>query len=94
MQLPGQVFVSAIVTAGSGRPYNILAGIRSERRRKRRRVSAGSSEARARQIRNPVLDEIWALLPAQATTDVRVSRRFSLNGMRSVEADFRGVQSV
>jgi hypothetical protein len=86
-QLPGQVFLSSIVTAGSGRPYNILAGSDLN--------GDGNGGAFPPDRPRRVLDDPQSsigrnlgALPSQATMDVRVSRRFSLNGMRSVEAIF------
>jgi outer membrane receptor protein involved in Fe transport len=86
-QLPGQIFVSAIVTAGSGRPYNILAGTDLN--------GDGNGGAFPPDRPRTVLEDPQTsigrnlgILPSLATTDVRVSRRFQLKGMRTIEAIF------
>jgi hypothetical protein len=86
-QLPAQVSLSAIITAGSGRPYNILAGsdLNGDGN-----GGAFPPDRPRRVLEDPQSSIVRNLgaLPSQATMDVRVSRRFSLNGMRSVEAIF------
>ena len=82
---PYQIHVSSIITAGSGRPYNILAGQDlngdgdggSFPPDRARRVPADPSTS---------VERNSGTLPAFATVDVRASRRFPLFGRASVDA--------
>jgi hypothetical protein len=84
-EAPYQIQLSSIITVGSGRPYNILAGqdlnadgdggaFPSDRAR---RVPTDPSTS---VIRNS------GTMPATASVDVRASRRFALGGRFSVDA--------
>jgi outer membrane receptor for Fe3+-dicitrate len=77
--LPAEILVSPIVTVGSGRPYNILAGedLNGD--------GDGGAFPADRARRNPLdaassVTRNSGVLPMSATTDVRVSRRFRRNG--------------
>ncbi len=84
---PADVQLSWVVTAGSGRPYNILAGADLNGdgnggafppdRARRTPAEAGSSVGRNS-----------ATLPGHATVDVRVSRRFRVGGPISLDGIF------
>jgi Carboxypeptidase regulatory-like domain/TonB dependent receptor-like, beta-barrel len=85
--LPAAIEANAIVTVGSGRPYNILAGLDLN--------GDGNGGAfppdRARRVPSDPASSVMrnsGTLPAQATTDVRVSRRFQLAGTANLEAIF------
>jgi outer membrane receptor for Fe3+-dicitrate len=101
---PGGVQIAAIVGYSSGRPYNILAGTDlngdgdggSSPSDRPRRVPGDPSTSIARNA---------GLLPSRATTDIRVSRRFTVRGRLTVEpmvdvfnlfnrTNFIGVQNV
>lgn len=85
--VPYDVRIASIVTIGSGRPFNILAGVdlngdgdggafpsdRPRRESGREQTSVGRNAG---------------TLPAQATVHVRVSRRFRLGGRTSVDGIF------
>lgn len=83
--LPGKVQLSSIITAASGRPYNILAGADLNGD-----GNAGSFPPdRARG--NPAdpassVGRLSGTLPSQAAVDVRVSRRFRLRGAAAIDA--------
>jgi hypothetical protein len=81
VRLPARIDLSAIVAAGSGRTYNILAGLDFN--------GDGDAGAADRARRNPA-DASSAVprnsgrLPASSAVDVRVSRSFALgNGVRT-----------
>ncbi len=85
---PYDVNISSIVTVGSGRPYNILAGadlngdgdggtIPGPDRARATPADPASSVGRNR-----------ATLPSQATVDMRVSRRIPLGGKANIDAIF------
>jgi TonB dependent receptor-like, beta-barrel len=105
---PQGIQVSGILTAGSGRPYNILAGTDLNGD-----GDGGSSPSdRARAVPNDPATSVVrnsGTLPAQATLDLRVTRRFPVGGSggRQVtiepifevfnlfnRANFTGVQNV
>jgi hypothetical protein len=81
--LPAKLEVSAILSAGSGRPYNILAGLDLN--------GDGDAGAADRARTNPA-DPATAVsrnsgrLPASAALDARLSRRFTLHGRTRIEA--------
>jgi len=82
--LPRDVELSAILSAGSGRPYNILAGADLN----------GDGDGGATDRPRGILTEIAtsamrnaATLPAEATVDLRVARRF-IFGRTNVEGIF------
>jgi Carboxypeptidase regulatory-like domain len=82
---PKQVNVAAIITVGSGRPYNILAGADLNG------DGDGGAFPADRARTNPIdpathVSRNSGTLPAQATVDVRFSRRFPLGGRTSVDA--------
>ncbi len=84
---PADVQLSSVVTVGSGRPYNILAGADLN--------GDGNGGAfppdRARQTpTDPAssVDRNSATLPTQASVDLRVSRRFPLGGSVSIDGIF------
>jgi hypothetical protein len=85
VRVPWKLEVSSIVTAASGRPYNILAGFDLN--------GDGDAGAADRARRNP-LDPASAIprnsgkLPATSTVDVRVSRSFALGSVVRSEAIF------
>jgi hypothetical protein len=85
--LPAAVEASTIVTIGSGRPYNILAG--ADLNGDGDGGSFPSDRARA----NPAdpatsLRRNTGTLPSQATVDLRVSRKFPLGGRARLQALF------
>ena len=84
---PADVQLSSLVTVGSGRPYNILAGTDLN--------GDGNGGAfppdRARRTPTDPASSIprnSGTLPTQATVDVRVSRRFPLGGPVSIDGIF------
>ncbi len=84
---PGDVQVSSIVTAASGRPYNILAGVDLNG------DGDGGSFPSDRARTNPAdpassVGRNTGTLPAQVTVDLRVMRRFPLAGRASVDGIF------
>lgn len=82
--LPRAVELSSIVTVGSGRPYNILAGADLNG------DGDGGAADRARGIATEIATSAVrnaGTLPTQATVDLRVSRRFSF-GRANVEGIF------
>ncbi len=102
--LPAAVQLSAIVTIGSGRPYNILAGADLNG------DGDGGSASPDRARRNPA-DQASSVrrnagrLPAEASVDVRVTRRFRPRGRLVVDpmldifnllnrTNFTGIQNV
>jgi hypothetical protein len=82
--MPGAIQLSAIVTAGSGRPYNILAGVDLNGD-----GDGGSAPTdRARRVLSDPASGIGrnlGTLPSQATVDLRVARRVRLR--RTVTLD-------
>jgi hypothetical protein len=82
--LPHDVELSSIITVGSGRPYNILAGADLNA------DGDGGATDRARgtlgEIATSVMRDAGAL-PTQATVDLRVARRFRF-GSTTVEGMF------
>lgn len=85
--LPADVQVSSIVTVGSGRPYNILAGVDLNG------DGDGGTQSPDRARTNPAdpttsLERNAGNLPTQATVDLRVSRRFPLAGRATVDGIF------
>ena len=76
--LPREVELSAIVAMGSGRPYNVLAGVDLNG------DGDGGATDRARATPSDIGTSIYrnaGVLPMQATVDLRVSRRFPVGGM-------------
>ncbi len=79
--LPGAVQVSSIITLGSGRPFNILAGVDLNQ------DGDGGSFPADRARTNP-LDQASSVarnvgeMPTQATVDLRVSRRFNVSRIK------------
>jgi hypothetical protein len=102
--LPGSVQLSAIVTLSSGRPYNILAGADLNG------DGDGGSPSPDRARRTPgdpasSIGRNAGTLPAQATVDLRVTRRFRLSSRVVIDpmfevfnlfnrTNFVGVQNV
>jgi hypothetical protein len=85
--LPADVQLSSILTVGSGRPYNILAGADLNG------DGDGGTQSPDRARTTPTdpstsLKRNAATLPAQATIDLRISRRFPLSGRASVDGIF------
>ena len=85
---PYGINLSAIVTAASGRPYNILAGADLNGD-----GDGGTIPGPDRARVNPAdpatsIGRNLGTLPSQATMDLRVSRRFRLGGRASVDAIF------
>jgi hypothetical protein len=84
---PGEVNVSTIITLASGRPYNALAGIDLNGN-----GDGGLFPAdRARRVPGDPSTSVMRngeTLPAQATVDLRLSRRFGLGGRASVDGVF------
>jgi hypothetical protein len=82
---PYQIHVSSIITAGSGRPYNILAGVDLNGD-----GDGGAFPAdRARRVPSDPTTSVErnsGTLPAYATVDLRASRRFPLGGRANIEA--------
>ncbi len=85
--LPAGIRTSSIVTLGSGRPYNILAGsdLNGD-------GNGGSFPAdRARRVPSDPASSVTrnsGTLPMQATMDVRASRQFQLSGGFRMDAIF------
>lgn len=85
--LPGNIQLATIITAASGRPYNILAGADLNG------DGDGGAFPSDRARRDPLDPSSSAgrntgTLPRQATVDLRVSRRFPLGGEASVDGIF------
>jgi hypothetical protein len=80
VRLPANLEVSSVLTAGSGRPYNVLAGFDMN--------GDGDAGVADRARRNPAhadtaVSRNTGRLPATAALDVRVTRRFALpHGVR------------
>jgi hypothetical protein len=82
--LPKAVELSSIVTIGSGRPYNILAGVDLNA------DGDGGATDRARATLSDIGTSVHrnaGTLPTQATVDLRVARRFPV-GRWSVDGIF------
>ena len=85
--VPGEVQLSTIVTAASGRPYTILAGVDLN-------GDGNGGAFPPDRARVNLADESTAVgrnsatLPAQVTMDLRVSRRFAIGGHAYVEGLF------
>ena len=82
--LPKDVELSSIVTVGSGRPYNILAGVDLNA------DGDGGATDRARATLADIGTSVRrnaGTLPAQATVDVRLARRFPI-GRMSIDGIF------
>jgi hypothetical protein len=84
---PYEVQVSSILTVGSGRPFNILAGADLNG------DGDGGAQSPDRARTNPADASTSVMrnlgnLPTQATVDLRVSRRFPLGARASVEGMF------
>ena len=76
--LPKDVELSSIVTIGSGRPYNILAGVDLKA------DGDGGATDRARATLASIATSVQrnaGTLPAQATVDLRLARRFPVGRM-------------
>jgi hypothetical protein len=76
--LPRAVELSSIVTIGSGRPYNILAGVDLNG------DGDGGATDRARTNISDISTSVRrnaAVLPMQATVDLRLARRFPVRGV-------------
>ncbi len=102
--LPGRAQLSGVVTVSSGRPYNILAGADLNG------DGDGGSPSPDRARRNPAdlsssVRRNAGAGPAQATIDVRITRRFRWRGRIALDpmvevfnllnrANFVGVQNV
>lgn len=83
--LPGGLQVAGILTAASGRPFNALAGVDLNRD-----GDGGTIPGPDRPRSDPTdpstaIGRNAGLLPAQATVDVRVARRWPLGGSRNIE---------
>ena len=84
-EAPYQIQLSSIITIGSGRPYNILAGedVNGD-------GDGGAFPSdRARRVPSDPTTSVRrndGTLPAAASVDIRASRRFSLGGRLSVDA--------
>jgi hypothetical protein len=82
--LPGAFQVSSIVTIGSGRPYNILAGTDLDGN-----GDAGAFPAdRARRVPADAASSVsrnLGTMPWQTIVDLRISRRFRLRGRSTVD---------
>ena len=88
--LPDDIELSSIITMGSGRPYNILAGVDLN----------GDGDGGATDRARPTLADIATsvqrnagTLPAQAAVDLRLARRFPVGRMQR-RRDLRGVQPL
>ena len=82
-RLPARLDLSAILSAGSGRPYNVLAGADLN--------GDGDAGAADRPRRDPTdpstaISRNTGRLPATAALDLRVARRFSLAKGMQIEA--------
>ncbi len=76
--LPKDVELSSIITIGSGRPYNILAGVDLNA------DGDGGATDRARATLASIATSVQrnaGTLPAQATVDLRLARRFPVGRM-------------
>ena len=76
--LPRAVELSSIVTIGSGRPYNILAGVDLNA------DGDGGATDRARAVVTDIGTSVQrnaGVLPMQATVDLRVARRFPVGNV-------------
>jgi hypothetical protein len=83
VKLPAELELSAILTAASGRPYNILAGVDFN--------GDGDAGAADRARANPAdpssaVPRNTGRLPSSAALDVRASRRFAIHGSVKLEA--------
>ena len=82
---PGRLLLSSIITIASGRPYNVLAGVDLNG------DGNGGAFPPDRARVNP-LDPASSVMrnsgtmPAQATVDLRVSRRFAFSGRMALDA--------
>ena len=77
--LPREIELSSIVTIGSGRPYNILAGADLNA------DGDGGATDRARTTLTDIATSVernGGTLPAQATVDMRIARRFAAGRTR------------
>ena len=83
VRLPAGIELSAILAAGSGRPYNVLAGLDLNGD-----GDAGAADRARRDPSDPSAAEPRnsGRLPASAALDLRVSRRFPLPGGVGLEA--------
>jgi hypothetical protein len=84
-RLPARLELSAILSAGSGRPYNVLAGFDLN--------GDGDAGAADRARRNPsdastAVARNTGRLPASAALDLRVSRRFVVSSGGRIEGIF------
>ncbi len=73
--LPKEIELSSIVTIGSGRPYNILAGVDLNA------DGDGGATDRARATLSDITTSVHrnaGVLPMQATVDLRLARRFRI----------------
>jgi hypothetical protein len=85
--MPAEIQVSAILTAGSGRPYNILAG--ADLNGDGDGGSFPSDRARLEPTDpSSSVGRNTGTMPAQATLDMRVSRRFPLGDRFSIDGIF------
>jgi hypothetical protein len=76
--MPQEIELSSIVTIGSGRPYNILAGVDLNG------DGDGGATDRARATLSDITTSVRrnaGVLPMQATVDLRVARRFPVGRM-------------
>jgi hypothetical protein len=82
-RLPGGLELSAILTAASGRPYNVLAGLDFNGD-----GDAGVADRARRDPSDPstAVPRNTGRLPSGAALDLRLSRHFTLAGGTSVEA--------
>ena len=82
--LPKEIELSSIVTIGSGRPYNILAGVDLNA------DGDGGATDRARETLSDIATSVYrnaGMLPSQAIVDLRVARRFRV-GRLNVDGIF------
>ena len=76
--LPKEIELSSIITIGSGRPYNILAGVDLNA------DGDGGATDRARATLSDIATSVYrnaGVLPSQANVDLRVARRFRVRRM-------------
>ena len=81
--LPADITVSGIVTVGSGRPFNIVAGTDMNGDR-----IVNVQPDRPRRIRNDPATSVSrnaGLLPGTSTVDLRVSKRLVLGGRAKLD---------
>ena len=84
-RLPAQFELSAILAAGSGRPYNVLAGFD---------LNGDGDAGVADRARHNLSDPSTAVarntgrLPASAALDLRISRQFAIHGGARIEGIF------